>query len=68
MSIIYLVLPLALLMVLAAVIAFVWAARRGQFDDMETPALRMLHDDAVPPQMRPRERDTVVAPPPPDVH
>lgn len=48
MSIVYLVLPLALVIVLAAVIAFVWAARRGQFDDLETPALRMLHDDDAP--------------------
>ena len=45
MSVVYLVLPLALIIVLAAVLAFVWAARRGQFDDLETPALRMLHDD-----------------------
>lgn len=45
MSILYLVLPLALVIVLAAVLAFIWAARRGQFDDLETPALRMLHDD-----------------------
>ncbi len=45
MSVIYLVLPLALVIVLVAVGAFVWAARRGQFDDLETPALRMLHDD-----------------------
>jgi cbb3-type cytochrome oxidase maturation protein len=44
-SIVYLVLPLALVIVGAAVGAFVWAARRGQFDDLETPALRMLHDD-----------------------
>lgn len=49
MSVIYLVLPLALFIVLAAVIAFVWAARHGQFDDLETPALRMLHDDDDPP-------------------
>ena len=46
MSIIYIVLPLALIIVLAAVLAFVWAARRGQFDDLESPALRVLHDDA----------------------
>jgi cbb3-type cytochrome oxidase maturation protein len=45
MSVVYLVLPLALVIVLVAVWAFVWAARRGQFDDLETPALRMLHDD-----------------------
>jgi len=44
-SILYLVLPLALVIVGAAVVAFSWAARRGQFDDLETPALRMLHDD-----------------------
>lgn len=45
MNILYLVVPLALLIVLAAVIAFVWAGRSGQFDDLETPALRVLHDD-----------------------
>lgn len=45
MSIVYLVLPLALVIVLAAVLAFVWAARGGQFDDLETPALRVMHDD-----------------------
>jgi cbb3-type cytochrome oxidase maturation protein len=41
----FLILPLALLVVFAAVIAFVWAARRGQFDDLDTPAMRALHDD-----------------------
>lgn len=45
MSVIYIVVPLALLVVGAAVAAFVWAANRGQFDDLETPAVRMLHDD-----------------------
>jgi len=45
MSVIYLVVPLAALIALAAVIAFVWGARRGQFDDLDTPAVRMLHDD-----------------------
>ena len=45
MSVLYIVVPVALLIVAAAVGAFVWAANRGQFDDLETPALRMLHDD-----------------------
>jgi cbb3-type cytochrome oxidase maturation protein len=44
-SVIYIVLPLALLVVAAAVVAFVWAARRGQFDDMDTPSVRMVNDD-----------------------
>ncbi len=45
MSVIFIVLPLALLVVLAAVIAFAWAAKRGQFDDLTTPAMRALHED-----------------------
>lgn len=44
MSVVYLVLPLALLVVAGAVIAFVWSARSGQYDDLETPAVRVLHD------------------------
>jgi cbb3-type cytochrome oxidase maturation protein len=44
-SVIFIVVPLAALIVLAAVIAFVVSARRGQFDDLDTPAVRMLHDE-----------------------
>ena len=55
MSVVFIVLPLALIVVLAAVVAFLWAARRGQFDDLTTPAIRMLHDeDEAPP---PRDAD-----------
>jgi len=32
--------------------AFVWAVRTGQFDDLMTPALRVLGDDADPPASR----------------
>ncbi len=46
MSVLFIVLPLALLLVGAAVVAFVWSARSGQMDDLDTPAVRMLHDDA----------------------
>lgn len=45
MSVLYLVLPLALVIVGAAVVAFVWSARSGQLDDLETPAVRVLHDE-----------------------
>jgi cbb3-type cytochrome oxidase maturation protein len=48
MSAVLIVLPLALIVVLAAVAAFLWAAHRGQFDDLTTPAIRMLHDDEEP--------------------
>ncbi len=45
MSVIYVILPIALIMGIAAVVAFIRSARSGQFDDLETPAVRMLHDD-----------------------
>ena len=46
MSVLFIVLPLALAVVLVAVVAYVWSARDGQFDDLHTPALRMLHDES----------------------
>jgi len=42
----YILLPVALLLAGAALLVFIWAARAGQFDDLETPALRILHEDA----------------------
>jgi cbb3-type cytochrome oxidase maturation protein len=45
MTILYVLVPLALLTAGSAVLAFLWATKNGQLDDLETPALRMLHDD-----------------------
>ena len=45
MMILYVLVPPAIGIVLAAVAGFVWATRQGQFDDLETPALRMLRDE-----------------------
>ena len=51
MTVIYIVLPVALVVVLAAVVAYVWAARSGQFDDTDTPAIRpLIEDDDTPPK------------------
>lgn len=45
MSVLWIVVPLAMVIVALAVGAYVWSARSGQFDDLDTPAVRMLHDD-----------------------
>ena len=45
MSVIYVLLPVASALAIFFVIAFIWAVRRGQFDDLSTPAIRMLHED-----------------------
>jgi cbb3-type cytochrome oxidase maturation protein len=45
MSVIYVLLPVAALLAAAGVAAFIWSVRHGQFDDLDTPAVRVLHDD-----------------------
>jgi len=45
MSILYLLIPLALVILGIAIWAFMWAVRSGQFDDLEGPAHRILMDD-----------------------
>lgn len=45
MELVFFLLPLSLLLATGAVVAFVWASRAGQFDDLETPAQRILFDD-----------------------
>jgi cbb3-type cytochrome oxidase maturation protein len=45
MSVLFVLLPVALLFAGAALGVFLWAARAGQFDDLETPSVRILHDD-----------------------
>ena len=45
MTILLLLIPLSLMLVGIAAWAFAWAVRRGQFDDLDTPALDILGDD-----------------------
>ncbi|HUO65043.1 MAG TPA: cbb3-type cytochrome oxidase assembly protein CcoS [Terriglobales bacterium] len=41
----YVLLPVALIFAAVALGVFVWAALSGQYDDLHTPALRILHED-----------------------
>ncbi len=45
MSVLYVALPVAILMGGSALIACIRCIRGGQFDDLETPPLRMLIDE-----------------------
>jgi cbb3-type cytochrome oxidase maturation protein len=45
MSVLYVLIPLALVTGAAAVAAFLWATKNGQLDDLDTPAIRILNDD-----------------------
>lgn len=48
MTILLLLVPISLVLLGIAIWAFVWAVRRGQFDDLDTPALDILRDDPLP--------------------
>jgi cbb3-type cytochrome oxidase maturation protein len=41
----FLILPLSMAIAAGALGVFVWAARSGQLDDLETPAVRAMLDD-----------------------
>lgn len=45
MNILFALIPLAMLLLGIAVAAFFWAVRAGQFDDLDTPPVRILLDD-----------------------
>ena len=49
MNILYLLIPLALILLGVAVWAFFWAVGSGQFDDLDTPAVRVIMDDDTKP-------------------
>ncbi len=45
MSVLFIALPVAILIAFLFVLAFVWALKEGQYDDLSTPSVRMLFDD-----------------------
>jgi len=45
MSVIYIVVPLAFVLAGGFLAAFLWSVRKGQFDDMDSPSVRMLFDE-----------------------
>lgn len=59
MTILYLLIPLAVILMGIAIVFFVWSIRSGQYDDLEGPAYRILMDDDDPmiPGNRPEKKD-----------
>ena len=45
MEVIYLLVPIALIFLGAAIWSFFWAVKHDQFDDMDSPSHRILQDD-----------------------
>lgn len=45
MSVLYVMIPLAILMASSALAGFIWSIKHGQLDDTDTPATRVLGED-----------------------
>lgn len=57
MNIIFILIPLGLVLLAFAIWAFFWAVGSGQFDDLDSPAWRILMDDDNKPPRADRESD-----------
>ena len=63
MTILLVLIPLGIVLLIVAVVAFVWAVRNGQFEDLEGEGERILFDDAPLSKPRPRvTRDSIEGP------
>ena len=45
MNILFVLIPLSIVLLAVAVWGFFWAVNNGQFDDLDTPAHRILSND-----------------------
>ena len=48
MGVMYLLIAFSLVIASGFLVAFIWAVRSGQYDDRDTPSIRMLIDDVIP--------------------
>ena len=45
MSVIYILLSISIIVAILFFVAFIYAVKKGQYDDSYTPSIRMLFDD-----------------------
>ncbi|MGR6874413.1 cbb3-type cytochrome oxidase assembly protein CcoS [Pseudomonas sp. HK3] len=61
MEIIFITIPVTLLFIAAGVAIFFWANKGGQFDDLDSPAHRILFDDDAAPDKKESQPDATQA-------
>ncbi|MEC8374488.1 MAG: cbb3-type cytochrome oxidase assembly protein CcoS [Pseudomonadota bacterium] len=50
MSIIYVLIPIAIIIVALAIVIFFWAVKSNQFEDLDRQGYSILFDDDLPPE------------------
>lgn len=71
MTVLYILIPVAIVLVVIAILVFNWAVNSGQYDDLDGPAHSILFDDEdpLPPHVNaqtPPTADGKESPPKPD--
>lgn len=55
MTVLYIIIPVAVVLVLVAIWVFTWAVNTGQYDDLDGPAHSILFDDEDPAHLEARK-------------
>lgn len=45
LSVLYLMIPISLLLGVGFLAGFIWATKKGQYEDLENPAIRILFEN-----------------------
>lgn len=45
MEVIYILLSISVLIAIGFLIAFIWSVKKGQYEDVVSPSIRILYDD-----------------------
>ncbi len=56
MTVLYILIPIAMVLVIVAIWVFTWAVNSGQYDDLDGPAHSILFDDEDPAHLEARKQ------------
>jgi cbb3-type cytochrome oxidase maturation protein len=56
MTVLYILIPIAIVLVIIAIWVFTWAVNTGQYDDLDGPAHSILFDDEDPAHLEARKQ------------
>ena len=56
MTILYILVPVAIVLVIVAICVFNWAVNNGQYDDLDSPAHSILFDEEDPAHLAARKK------------
>lgn len=57
MTVLYILVPIAVVLVIIAIWVFTWAVNSGQYDDLDGPAHSILFDDEDPAHLAAQPKD-----------